>query len=51
MYKWDTAVCEFMVGRKMCDGSSQKLMFGGALAFLQSFKGGTNGSLESMVKL
>jgi hypothetical protein len=51
MYNWDTAVCECMVGTKMCDGSSQKLMFGGALSLLQSFKRGTNGSLESMVTL
>ena len=46
---WDTAVCECMVGTKMGDGSSQKLMFGGALSLLQPFKGGTNGPPESMV--
>jgi len=40
MYNWDTAVCEYMVGTKMCGGSSQKLMFGGALSLLQSLKGG-----------
>jgi len=40
-----------MVGTKMCGGSSQKLMFGGALSLLQSFKGGITGSLESMVTL
>ena len=32
-------------------GRSQKLMFGGALSLLQSFKGGTNGTPESMVTL
>ena len=51
LYNWYTAVCECMVGTKMCDGSSQKLMFGGALALLQSFKRGTNGPPESMVTL
>ena len=39
------------VGTKMCDRSSQKLMFGGGLSLLQSLKGGTNESLESMVTL
>jgi len=51
MYSWDTAVCECVVGTKMCDGSTQKLMFGGALSLLQSCKGGTNGPPESMVTL
>ena len=51
MYNWDTAVCECMGGTKMCDVSLQKLMFGGALSLLQSLKGGTNGTLESMVTL
>jgi len=32
-------------------GMAQKLMFGGALSLLQSFKGGTNGTPESMVTL
>jgi len=41
----------FMVGTKISDGSSQKFMFGGALSLLQSFKGGTNGFLESMMTL
>jgi hypothetical protein len=40
-----------MVGTKICDGSSRKLMFRGALSLLQSFKGGANGFPESMVTL
>ena len=39
------------MGTKICDGSSQKLMFGSALSLLQSFKGGTNGFPESVVML
>jgi hypothetical protein len=31
--------CVFMVGTKMHDGNSQKLMFGGALSLLHSFRG------------
>jgi len=40
-----------MVGTKIRDRSSQKLMFGGALSLLQSFKGGANRFPESMVML
>jgi hypothetical protein len=40
-----------MVGMKMCDGSSQKLMFGGAVSLLQSFKGGANRFRESVLML
>jgi len=43
--------CVCMVGTKIYDGSSRKLMFGGAPSLLQSFKGGTNGFSESMVTL
>jgi hypothetical protein len=39
-----------MVGTKKRDGSSQKFMFGGALSFLQSFKG-ANGFPEYVVTL
>jgi len=42
MYNWDTAVCMYKVGTKKRDGSSQKLIFAGALSLLQSFKGGAN---------
>ena len=38
-----------MVGTKIRDGSSQKLMFGGALSLLQSLEWRANGFLESMV--
>ena len=44
-----SSVC--IVGTKMHDESSQKLMFGGALSHLQLFKGGANGFPESMVML
>jgi len=37
-------------GIQQC-GGLQKLMFGGALSRLQSFKGGTNGTPEFMVTL
>jgi len=47
MYIWDTAVCECMVGTKMCDGSSQKLMFGGALAFFIHLKEEQMGPLNT----
>ena len=48
MYNWNMEyVC--MVGTKICDGSSQKLMFGGALSLLQSLKWRANGFPESMV--
>jgi len=40
-----------MVGTKIHDRSSWKLMFGGALSLLQSFKGGANGFPQSMVTL
>ena len=50
MYNWDTAVCVCMVGTKIRDVSSWKLMFGGNLSLLQSFKG-VNGFPESMVTL
>jgi hypothetical protein len=43
------SVC--MVGTKMCEGSSQKLMFGGALSLLQPFKGLANRFPESLVTL
>jgi hypothetical protein len=43
--------CVFMVGSKIHDGSSWKLIFGGALSLLQSFKGGAYGFPESMVTL
>ena len=43
--------CLCMVGTKIHDGSSQKLMFGDALSLLQSFKGGASGFPESMVTL
>jgi len=36
-------VCVCVVGTKIHDGSSQKLMFGGALTLLKLFKGGANG--------
>jgi hypothetical protein len=38
-----------MVGTNICDGSSQKFMFVGAVSLLYSFKGEANRSLESMV--
>ena len=38
--------CVSMVGTKIHDGSSRKLMFGGAPSLLQSFKGRANGSLN-----
>jgi hypothetical protein len=50
MYNWDTAVCVCMVGTKMCDGSSHKLMYAGALSLLP-FKGGANRFPESVVTL
>jgi hypothetical protein len=31
-----------MVGTKICDGSSQNVMFVDAVSLLQSFKGGAN---------
>jgi hypothetical protein len=40
-----------MVTTKIHDDSSQKLMFGGALSLLQSFKGGASGFPESMMML
>ena len=43
--------CVCMVDTRKCDESSQKLMFAGAFSLLHSFKGGTNGFLESMVTL
>jgi hypothetical protein len=43
--------CLCMVGTKICDGSSRKLIFGGSLSLLQSFKGGANGFPESMMTL
>ena len=43
--------CVCMVGIKIRDGSSRKLMFRGALSHLQSFKGGANGFPESIVTL
>ena len=46
-----SSVCMCMVGTKILDGSSQKMIFRGALSFLQSFKGGTNGFSESIVTL
>jgi hypothetical protein len=48
---WTTGIwqCVFMVGAKIQDGSSRKLMFGGALPLLQLFKGGANGFPESAV--
>ena len=51
MYNWDTAVCVYKVGTKKSDGSSQKLVFAGALSLLQSFKEGTNGFPGSVVTL
>ena len=42
-----TYVC--MVGTKICDGNSQKLMLGDALSLLQSFKVGANRLSKSMV--
>ena len=39
-----------MVGTKICDGNSQKLL-GDALSLLQSFKVGANRFSESMVML
>ena len=50
MHKYDTAE-HVMVGTKIRDGSSQKLMFGGDLSLLQSFKGGAGTFPESMVML
>jgi len=43
--------CVCMVGTKIHDGSSRKLMFGGDPSLLQLFKGGANGFPESMVTL
>jgi len=43
--------CVCMVGTKICDGSSQLLMFAGALSLLQSLKGGANMFPESVVTL
>ena len=43
--------CVFMMGTKIRNVSSQKLIFGGALSLLRSFKGGANGFPESMVML
>jgi hypothetical protein len=43
--------CVCMVGTKIHDRSSWKLMFGGAVSLLQSFKGGANGFPQSMVTL
>jgi hypothetical protein len=43
--------CVFMVGSKIRDGSWWKLIFGGALSLLQSFKGWAYGFHESMVTL
>jgi hypothetical protein len=51
MYNWDTQQCMCMVGTKIRDGSSQKLMLGGALSLLQSFKGGSDGFPESVVTM
>jgi hypothetical protein len=42
--------CVHMVGTKVLDGRSQKLMFVDAVS-LQSFKGGANRFHESMVTL
>ena len=44
-------LCVCMVDTKIHDGSSRKLMFGGAPSLLQSFKGGANGFSESVVTL
>jgi hypothetical protein len=44
-------VCVCMVCTKMYEGSSQKLMFGGALSLFLSFKGVANRFSESMVTL
>jgi len=44
-----SSVC--MVGTKKRDGSSQKLIFAGALSLLQSFKGGANGFPGTVVTL
>jgi hypothetical protein len=43
------SVC--MVGTKICDGSSQKLMFGGAFFFFFLFRGGANKFPQSMVTM
>jgi hypothetical protein len=40
-----------MVGTEMCDGSSKKLIFAGALSLPQSFKGRENGFPERVVTL
>jgi len=40
-----------MIGTNIVNGILQKLMFGGALSLLQSFKGGANRFPESMVTL
>ena len=50
-------ICENCAQNCLCTtgiqqwGRSQKLTFGGTLSLLQSFKGGTNGSPESIVTL
>ena len=51
VYNWDTALCEGMMVTKMPEGSSHKLIFGGALSLLQSFKERVNGVSESVATL
>jgi len=51
VYNWDTALCEGMMVTKMHEGSSHKLIFGGALSLLQSFKERVNGVSESVATL
>jgi len=43
--------CVCMVVTKIPEGSSQTFMFAGALSLLQSFKGGANRFLQSVVML
>ena len=50
MYNWDTAVGVHGWYQEH-DGSSRKIIFGGALSLLHSFKGGANGFPGSVVTL